>query len=217
MLIHTHTTGIHTCRHIHTVTYDTLTHTQCHTSRLTRTCPHSHPHVCVSVSTHACWHTHVYVCSLTMLTGTLHKHAGTLTSSYVCPYVQTHTLALSHTHTNTQDEGEFPDPATLIFKDGAVPAAIGERAWAEPSGGGGVELGDFQRPFWSLLPSSAALMRGAADSTTESHLPLPCRPECIRVDLGWGIMCACVCRAIMGSRCHLGQGAHGRLYSEPPS
>lgn len=173
--------------------------------------------VCVCVSTHACWHTHGYVCSLTMLTGTLHKHACTLTSSYVCPYVQTHTLALSHTHTNTQDEGEFPDLATLIFKDGAVPAATGERAWAEPSGGGGVALGDLQRPFSSLLPSSSALMRGAADSTTESHLLLPCRPECIRVDLGWGITCACVCRAIMGSRSHLGRGAHGRLYSQPPS
>ena len=46
-----------------------------------------------------------------------------------------------------QDEDEFPDPRTHIFKGGAVPAAIGDRASAEPSGGGGVELGDLQRAF----------------------------------------------------------------------
>ena len=203
-----------------TVTYDTLTHTHCHTCRLTHTCPHSHPHVCVSVSTHAWWHTHVYACYLTVLAGTLHRHACTLTSSYVCPYVQTHTLALSHTHTNMQDEGEFPDPGTHIFKDGEVPAAIGDRAWAEPSGGGGVELGDLQRAFLisgseSCGPKSEVLLTPLQNQTCRyPALQNACVPS---VNLGCGIMCACVCRAITGSRCHLGWGEHGGLYSQPPS
>lgn len=176
--------------------------------------------MCVSVSTHAYWHTHVYVCNLTVLAGTLHKHACILTSSYVCPYVQTHTLALSHTHTNMRDEDEFPDPRTHIFKGGAVPAAMGDRASAEPSGGGGVELGDLQRAF---------LISGSEFCGPKSKVPLTplqnhtCRYPALQnayvpsVNLGCGIMCACVCRTIMGSSCHLGWREHGRLYSQPHS
>lgn len=162
----------------------------------------------------------MYVCNLTVLAGTLHKHACTLTSSYVCPYVQTHTLALSHTHTNMRDEDEFPDPRTHIFKGGAVPAAMGDRASAEPSGGGGVELGDLQRAF---------LISGSEFCGPKSKVPLTplqnhtCRYPALQnayvpsVNLGCGIMCACVCRTIMGSSCHLGWREQGRLYSQPHS
>lgn len=216
-LTHSHH-SIHTCRHVHTVTYDTLTLTLTLAGSLTHV--HIHTHMCVCVSTHACWHTRVCVCCLTMLAGTLHKHACTLTSSHVCPYVQTHTLTLSHTHTNRQDEGELPDPGTHIFKDGAVPAAICDGAWAEPSGGGGVELGDLQRAFLVSGSEFCGPKREVQLTPLQNHTcryPTGQNVYMPRVNLGCGIMCVCVCRAITGSRGHLGRGGHGRLCSQPPS
>lgn len=152
--------------------------------------------------------------------GTLHKHACTLTSPYVCPYVQTHTLALSRTHTNRQDEGELPDPGTHIFKGGAVPTAICDGAWAEPSGGGGVELGDLQRAFLVSGSEFCGPKSKVQLTPLQNHTcryPAGQNVYMPRVNLGCGIMCACVCRAITGSRGHLGWGGHGWLHSQPPS
>ena len=164
--------------------------------------------------------THMCMCAISQC---LQAHCTSMlahSQAHMCARMCRHTPLHSLTHTNMQDEDEFPDPRTHIFKGGAVPAAIGDRASAEPSGGGGVELGDLQRAF---------LISGSEFCGPKSKVPLTplqnhtCRYPALQnayvpsVNLGCGIMCACVCRAIMGSRCHLGWREHGRLYSQPPS
>lgn len=201
--------------------------------------------LCIHTLTHGCSHmctlthsltyaqslTHIYtltrtrecICELTPVCRQTHNTCRLVQSdAHMCMCTYRHTPLHSHTHTQTcRMRLSSPTLEPVSPRTRPMLPAVGDRVWAKlcplpPLEEDEIELGDLQRAF--LISGSefcGPMNSGSTDSTTKSHLSLPCRPRCTRAQRHPG-MWHCVPRdrragPLRGSRYCLARDGVGSL------